>query len=77
MYALTYIEKAEKKLEEYRQQYLFAREQKLGAEFAETSRLMMIAAEDTLRAAGFTVKYSAVGYTVRCKWDDAPEDVKK
>lgn len=73
MYGLTYIEKAEKKLEQYRQQYEFMKEYRLDP---EPSRLMMLAAEDTLRAAGFTVKHTLVGYVVKCKWDDAPERTK-
>lgn len=74
MYGLTYIEKAEKKLEQYRQQYEFMKEHGLDP---EASRLMMIAAEDALRAAGFTVKWVDDHYEVKCKWDDAPEDAKK
>ena len=33
-------------------------------------------AEDVLRTAGFTVKYSEGEYTIKCKWSDAPEALK-
>lgn len=35
------------------------------------------AGEDILRAAGFTVKYKDGEYTIKCKWSDAPEALKK
>lgn len=70
-----YLRSAQDKLGEYRKNYLFAKDHRMDP---ERSRLMMLAAEDAVRSAGFTVKYDRELeiYVVSCKWDDAPEGTK-
>ena len=70
----NYIQKAEQHLNEMRAHYYFLKERKQNAEH---SRLMYLAAEDAIRAAGFTVKHGDHGYIISCKWDDAPEGTKR
>lgn len=69
-----YIRNAVDHLNSARRNYYMMKEHNLPA---EESRLMMLAAEDAIRQAGFTVKWSEDHYEVKCKWDDAPEETKR
>lgn len=70
-----WIQRAGTELKQRRQHAEFLKNRGL-KELGQNVLTSVGTAEDVLRAAGFTVKYSEDEYTIKCKWSDAPEALK-